>query len=209
MTAADPARDGLDALRPFGVRQTWPSGATLLHQGEQPRLLFVIEHGEVALWDESGPERRLVQIVHKGASVGDLPVLLEEPCLYTAIARGETATLGFSREQVHDLLELDPQICFLWLRLLSRRLAAGYPRLVSLAGRSAGERVARFLLDELREDEGKRIALTQSELASATGLSRQRVSHVLRALERLGLVERGHGALRVLDPERLRATLPR
>lgn len=199
----------MDELRLFGFRQTWPSGATLLQQGEQPRLLFVIERGEVALWDESGPERRLVQIVHDGASVGDLPVLLDEPCLYTAVARGETITLGFSREQVHDLLALDPQICFLWLRLLSRRLTAGYPRLVSLAGRSAGERVARFLLDELGADEGARIALTQSELASATGISRQRVSHVLRALERLGLVERGRGGIRVLDPGRLRATLPR
>lgn len=205
----EPSGDGLDALRPFGIRQNWPRGATLLRQGEHPQLLFVIEHGEVALLDETQPERRLVQIVQAGASVGDLPVLLDGPCLYTVVARRETDTLGFSREMVRDLLELDPQICFLWLRLLSRRVEAGYPRNVALAGRSAGERLVTFLLNELERNGDSSVELTQVELASAIGISRQRVSQVLGALERLGVVERGRGGLHVLDHDRLRAMLPR
>lgn len=203
------AGDGLERLRQFGERRRWPIGATLLRQGERPALLYVIEHGEVALWDESRPQRRLVQIVRAGASIGDLPVLLDEPCLYTAVTRVETDTLSFSREVVHDLLELDPQICFLWLRLLSRRIAPGYPRNVALAGRSALERLGSFILDELRENGGSSIELAQTELASATGLSRQQVSRILGALERLGVVERGRRSLRVLDPDRLCAALPR
>jgi CRP-like cAMP-binding protein len=201
--------DDLETLRPFGLRRSWPAGATLLRQGQHPPLLYVIERGEVALWDESGAGRRLVQIVHAGASIGDLPALLDEPCLYTAVTRVETDTLAFSREMVHDLLELDPQICFLWLRLLARRLEPGYPRNVALAGRSAVERLGLFILNELEETGGSSIELTQTELASATGLSRQRVSGVLGALERLGVLERHRGGLRVLDTERLREMFPR
>ncbi len=58
--------DELETLRRFGVRRTWPSGATLLQQGERPESLFVIQHGRVALWDEAGERRRLVQVVQAG-----------------------------------------------------------------------------------------------------------------------------------------------
>lgn len=201
--------DGLDELRRFGIRQTWPAGATLLRQGERPQHLYVIERGEVAVWDESGRAHRFVQTVRAGASVGDLPVLLDQPSLYTAITRRETATLGFSREMVLELLTLEPQICFLWFRLLSRRIEPGYPRNVALAGRSASERVARFLLTELEGSDLRTIELSQAALASAVGLSRQRVSHVLGVLEGLGVIERGHGVIVVVSRDRLRAMLPR
>lgn len=202
--------DGLDLLRRFGKQRIWPADATLLRQGERPPLLFVIASGEVAVRDESRrDERRLVQIVHAGASIGDLAVLLGKPCPYTAVARVKTATLGFSRETVHDLLALDPQICFLWLHLLSGRIAGGYPRSTAVAGRSAVDRVGRFILDEARANGGSSVTLTQAELASVTGLSRQRVSSVLGSLERLGAVERGRGCVRITDAERLRAMLPR
>jgi len=202
--------DELSALREFGERRHWHVGAKLLRQGEHPRFLYVIEHGEVALWDESpGGEQRLVQIVHARASVGDLPVLLEQPCPYTAVTRVPTDTLAFNKNMVRDLLALDPQICFVWIRLLANRVAGGYPRTVALAGRSAVERVARFALDEAGANGGSYLRLTQAELASATGLSRQRVAGVLGTFERLGAVERGRGCIRILNADRLQAMLPR
>jgi len=203
------ADDELARLRPFGLPTRFPPGATLFRQGERPQRVYVIEHGEVALWDESRPQRRLVQVVHAGASVGDLPVLLDQPSLYTAVARVETQTLAFSRATVDDLLELDPKICFLWFRLLARRLDPGYQRNIALAGRSALERLGRFLLQELQASGDPWVELTQAELASALGLSRQRVSRVLGALERLGVVEQERGGVRVLAPDRLRELLPR
>jgi CRP-like cAMP-binding protein len=201
--------DELARLRPFGLPERFAPGAMLFRQGERPQRLYVIEHGEVALWDESRPQRRLVQVVHAGASVGDLPVLLGQPSLYTAVARVETQTLAFSRGMVDDLLELDPKICFLWFRLLARRLDSGYQRNIALAGRSALERLGRFLLQELQAGGDARVELTQAELASALGLSRQRVSRVLGALERLGVLEQERGGIHVLAPDRLRALLPR
>lgn len=207
--SAEPAVDLLGPLRSFGAREEWPPHATLLRQGERPGRLFVIEQGQVALWDESSTTRRLVQIVHAGASIGDLPVLLEQASLYTAVTQAETTTLAFTKAMVHDLLELNPQVCFLWLELLARRIERGYPRNVVLAGRSALERLGLFLLEETDANDGAPVELTRTELASATGLSRQRVSHVLGALANLGVVERERGGVRVVDRERLRVLLPR
>ena len=200
--------DDLGALRKFGERKTWPAGATLFRQGGQPEALFVIEQGEVELVYETKHERLIVQIVRAGSSVGDLPVLLETPYLYTALTRTETTTLGFNLDTVRTLLEIDPQICFRWLRLFSRRLERGYRRLVGIAGRSAGQQLAHFLLLEAEDGGSAKVELTQQELASALGLGRQTVSRELAKLEQLGLVERGRGQVRILDPDGLQALLP-
>lgn len=198
----------LGALRRFGARNTWPSGATLFRQGGEPHTLFVIEQGEVELVHETKHERLIVQIVRAGGSVGDLPVLLETPYLYTAVTRTETTTLDFDLEKVRSLLEIDPQLCFLWLRLLSRRVDLGYRRLVGTTGRTAGQRLAHFLLHEAEDTESAIVALTQRELASALGLSRQTVARELARLEQLGLVERGRGHVQIVDESGLRGLLP-
>jgi CRP/FNR family transcriptional regulator len=201
--------DDLGALRPFGERKEWSPGATLFLQGDRPQQLFVIEQGEVQLIDESAHERRIVQIVYAGSSVGDLPVLLETPCLYTAVARSPTTTLGFTRETVSTLLDANPQICFLWLRILSRRLDHGYRRFVKLPGRSALHRLSHYLVDEVDTRGVASLNLTQRELASTLGIGRQTVSRELGELELLGLVKRGRGQLRIVDPNGLRELLPR
>jgi CRP-like cAMP-binding protein len=201
--------DDLGALRQFGERKTWPPGATLFRQSGQPDALFVIEQGEVELVYETKHERLIVQIVRAGSSIGDLPVLLETPYLYTAVTRTETTTLGFNLDTVRTLLEIDPQICFLWLRLFSRRLERGYRRLVGIAGRSAGQQLAHFLLLEAEDGDSTTVVLTQQELASALGLGRQTVSRELARLDQLGLVERSRGRVRILDPKGLQALLPR
>ncbi len=53
------------------------------------------------------------------------------------MARTETTTLGFTLDTIRALLEIDPQICFRWLRMLSDRLDGSQPRLLAIAGRSA------------------------------------------------------------------------
>jgi CRP/FNR family cyclic AMP-dependent transcriptional regulator len=201
--------DHIGALRPLGAHQVWPAGTILFRQGDRPDQLFVIDAGEVELIDETAGGRRIVQIVYAGSSIGDLPVLLETPCLYTAVTRTKTTTLSYSRETVSALLEADPQSCFLWLRLLSRRLDQGYRRHVTPAGHHALQRLSHFLIDEVEIRGVTRIDLTQRELASTLALGRQTVSRELGRLELLGLVERGRGQVRILDQEGLRALLRR
>lgn len=201
--------DDLGALRRFGIQKTWPAGETIFRQGDQPEVLFIIEQGEVSLVDETKRKRLIVQIVRTGSILGESPVLHESPYAYTAVARTETTTLGFTLETIRALLEIDPQICFRWLRMLSDRLDGSQQRLLAVAGRSAIERLGSLLLQEAGEGAPATVAMTQQELASTLGIGRQTVSRVLGNLQRLGLVERGRGQVRILDPDRLRALLPR
>ncbi|MBA3842858.1 MAG: Crp/Fnr family transcriptional regulator [Actinobacteria bacterium] len=190
------------------MQKAWAAGETIFRQGHQPEALFIIEQGEVALVDETKNERRIVQIVGLGSLIGESPVLQESPYVYTAVARTNATTLGFALDTIRALLEIDPQICFRWLRLLSERLDGSQRRLVAVAGRSAIERLGVFLLQDAGDGAEVTVELTQQELASTLGIGRQTVSRVLGNLERLGLIERGRGQVRILDPDGLRALLP-
>lgn len=201
--------DDVEALRRFAVREDHPAGATLFRQCDRPEAIFIIERGEVELVYETQFERLIVQIVRAGSSIGDLPVLLETPYAYTAVTRSPTTTLRFSLETIRTLVELYPEICFRWLRLVSRRLDRAHRRLVELAGKSAFEQLVHFLLHEAEERSSLEIELTQADLASTLALSRQTVSRVLGDLERRGMIERARGQIVIRDQQRLRNHLPR
>lgn len=201
--------DDVEALRRFAVRDSYPAGATLFRQCDTPEAIFIIEQGEVELVYETKFERLIVQILRAGSSIGDLPVLLETPYAYTPVTRTPTTTLRFSLETIRTLVDIYPEICFRWLRLVSRRLDRAHRRLVELAGKSAFEQLVHFLLHEAEERDSLTIELTQNDLASTLALSRQTVSRVLGELERQGLIERGRAQVQIRDRQRLRNHLPR
>lgn len=201
--------DDVEALRRFAVAEDHPARTTLFRQGERPKAIFIIEKGEVELVYETRFERLIVQIVHAGSSIGDLPVMLETPYPYAAVTRTPATTLSFSLETIRTLIEVYPHICFRWLRLLSRRLERAHRRIVELAGRSAFEQVVHFLLHQVEERNVLTVELAQQELAATLGVSRQTVSRVLRELERQGVIERGRRRIVVRDLEELRNHLPR
>ncbi|MFQ5426910.1 MAG: Crp/Fnr family transcriptional regulator [Gaiellales bacterium] len=141
--------------------------------------------------------------------MGDLPVFLGTPYAYSALTRTPVRTLRINLETVETLIEVYPEICFRWLRLLARRLERAQRRLVELAGSSAVEKLTHFLLHEAEARDSLTVALTQTELADTLALSRQTVCRALGELEALDLVERGRGRVTITDGTRLRALLPR
>lgn len=201
--------DDVEALRRFAVRESHPAGTTLFRQCDRAASMFIVEQGEVELVYQTQFERLIVQILRDGASIGDMPVMLDTPYPYTAVTRKPTTTLRISVETFRTLTELHPEICFRWLRLISRRLERAHRRLVELAGKSAFEQLVHFLLHEAKERDSLTIELTQSDLAGTLALSRQTVSRVLGEIEGQGLIERGRSQVRIVDPERLRNHLPR
>ncbi len=91
-----------------------------------------------------------------------------------------------------------------------RRLSEVTRDLVDLATQDSVGRVARRLC-ELAANHGNtqvttplELELTQDELASWTGTTRETVSRALRLMRQLGWVSTGHRTITVLDPDALR-----
>lgn len=135
--------------------------------------------------------------------------MLDTAYPYTAVTRTQATTLRFSVETVRTLIELYPEICFRWLRFISKRLERAYRRVVELAGKSALEQIVHFLLHEAEERRSLTIQMSQQDLAETLGLSRQTVSRMLGDLERAGLIGCGRRRIRIVDFTALRKHLPR
>lgn len=202
-------KDDVEALRRFAVREEHAQGAELFRQGDAPEAIFIVEQGEVELLYLTRTERLIVQVIGAGSSVGELPVMLETPYAYTAVTRVPTTTLRFDLKTLQTLIAIQPHICFRWLRLVSRRLDRAQRRLVELAGKSAFEQVAHFLLHEVKERQTLTIEMTQADMARSLGLARQSVSRALGELADLGILARHRGRIEILNEQELINHLPR
>jgi CRP/FNR family transcriptional regulator len=200
---ADLPDDDVSALGLFAVRRTYPRRTALFTQGHPPNAVYIIERGVVDLLHENDAGTVVVQTVRRGVAVGDLPVMLGLPHAYTAVAQTETTVLELPMETIRALVDLDPGVCFRFLRLVSRRLAGVERRVLELGRRSAFGRLVALLLREADEQRSATVRLTQRQIAGELGLSRQTVSRILGELERQLLVERQRGRVVLSDCDRL------
>jgi len=206
LTPRDLARlpdDDVNALGLFAERRTYPPNAALFTQGRPPDAVHIIERGAIDLVHEDGAGAIVVQTVRRGVAVGDLPAMLNLPYAYSAVTQKETTVLELRMETIRALVELDPGVCFRFLRLVSRRLAGVERRVLELGRRSALQRLVQLLLRESEEQRSSTVRLTQAQLAGELGLSRQTISRILGELERQRLVERHRGRVVVADHDRL------
>lgn len=90
-----------------------------------------------------------------------------------------------------------PALAQVLLREFSRRIQDLEDRLEAQTLLTLEQRLARYLLEDARQD------WSLSELASFLGVARETLSRLAQRWEREGLVERRSGRLRGLDEERL------
>lgn len=198
--------DDVRVLRPIAAPERVPARTVLFREGDAPHSMYIVQKGEVELFFERRGERRIVQICGPGATVGDLSVMLGLPgYAYSAATRTDSRLLRFSMDTIRAVVEVNPAICFRFLRLVSWRLERAERRLLELSGRSALEQIVQFLIREADEHKSDAIHITQSDLAASLGLSRQTVSRVLGELENLGLLSRSRRRLQILDHQHLLA----
>lgn len=179
-------------------------GQRLLTAGEPARAAYVVERGEIALYLNRHGRRRLIGVQRPGGVVGDIPLLCDAPVPYTALARSEATLLKVDRDALLELLTTHSAIALRWLTNTVRRLDQANRRLAVLTTGDLRERVLGLLADELRtSDSRRRIELTQSEMASLLGGTRQSVNRVLSDLADEGLLHTAYGGVEVRDPSRL------
>jgi CRP/FNR family transcriptional regulator, cyclic AMP receptor protein len=203
-----PLMAGLDegelaALAAAFVPQRFAAGATIFFEGEAGRDLYLIVAGQVRVYvlGEDGQEQS-VGLLGPREVFGELAVIDERPRSASVVAVTPTLALTLSRERVHELVERAPRFTLNLLRLLSERVRGTTDQLGSLVFLNLPTRLARTLLELAAEhglagDEGVRVrtTLTQSELASLVGASRERTNKALRALQRAGLIVMREGQI--------------
>jgi len=183
----------------------------IMHEGSAGENVALVLAGHVKLVARGVGDRNVVLAIRgPGELVGEMAALGGTRRSATAIA-DEDVELGIlSGEDFRGYLRDHPDAALVLLRTLVGRMTEATRGLVELATQDSVGRVARRLIELGANHGGARtgpyeLELTQDELASWTGATRETVSRALRLMRQLGWVTTGHRTITVLDPAAVRA----
>jgi CRP-like cAMP-binding protein len=199
-----------DALLERVSHKAMSQSAVIMHEGSAGENVALLLAGRVKLVARGVGERTVVLAIRgPGELVGEMAALGGTRRSATAIA-DEDVELGLlSGEDFRGYLRDHPDAALVLLRTLVGRMTEATRGLVELATQDSVGRVARRLIELGANHGGARtgpyeLELTQDELASWTGATRETVSRALRLMRQLGWVSTGHRTITVLDPAAVR-----
>jgi CRP-like cAMP-binding protein len=117
----------------------------------------------------------------------------------TAVAIEETETLVLAASAFDDLCANFPDTVRMLLGLLAERNRALSQRLAEALFATVDTRVARRLAEIHAQGGHAPIPLTQEDVASLAGTTRESANRALRRLQDAGVIELHRGSVRVLD----------
>lgn len=194
----------LKALAERGRVRRYVAGATIFQEGDRGDSLHVVIEGvvRVSVVSPRG-EEATVALLGPGEFVGDLALLDGLPRSANAIATQQTKTLVVTRDDFRRWLAERPKASLALLEALSLRVRRTDEVLADLTFLDLPNRLAKRLLSLITEHpaEGSTYSLriTQAQLASMLGVSRESVNKQLNEFERNGWVRLGRGSVTVLD----------
>jgi CRP-like cAMP-binding protein len=204
------------ALASWGRVRSYPAGAIIFREGDPGDSLHIIIEGSVriAVLSPAG-EEAAVALLGPGECFGDLALLDGRPRSASAIASHATKTLVVTRNAFMRWLAERPKAALALLETLSLRMRRTDEALADLAFLDLPHRLAKRLLDlaiahpEVRAKGHLsagvvRLRITQSELASMLGVSRESVNRQLNLFAREGWIVLARGSVTLTDAEALR-----
>ncbi|MHB8733157.1 MAG: Crp/Fnr family transcriptional regulator [bacterium] len=196
-------------------RRRYRTGEPVFREGDPGTALYVVETGEVKILLGGAEGKEVVlSLLGPGEFFGELALLDGEPRSADAVATVPTDALVLPREDFLRLLREMPSVAVNVLAALSRRLRRTDRLVHDAAFSDVRTRVTRLLV-ELAETRGKAAPggvvigprLTQGDLASMVGATRESINKCLRSYAAQGLVRHERGRLVLPNLERLRAQI--
>lgn len=189
-------QEALRALDAISSSASYPKGAVLFVQGQQPRGVFILCSGRVKMSASSTEGKSLIlRIAGVGEIVGVPGTLSGKPYELTAEAFEPIQAAFIPRDAFLQFLREHGEAALSVAEILTEIYLATYRevRYLGLAG-SAEAKLARFLLDFTEKSapatgETRAIlTLTHEEIAEMIGASRETVSRLFANFKRRNLV---------------------
>lgn len=177
----------------------------LFHQGEPSDALFVIERGRIAIATRAGDGRESVMaVLESGGLFGELGLFDDAPRSADARALSDASLIELGYEPVREIFRTRPELLWIVVRLLAHRLRATDEALADAVFLDVPARTAKRLLEAAGDDDRFTLPITQEELASMVGASRERVNKAISLFVRLGWIAlEGRNHYRILDRQSL------
>jgi CRP/FNR family transcriptional regulator, cyclic AMP receptor protein len=183
------------------TRQRFSRGGFVFHEGETGDSVHLIEVGTVAV-RVSSPAGDVVtlDVLGPGDAFGEQALIGESSRRSaTVVALERTETRRFTRKEFEVLVADHPSAAIVVAQMLDGRLRATSQALLEALYFPADTRVLRRLAHLATLYDAASIPLTQDDLASLAGTTRQTVNRVLGQAQEDGLVRLSRGRITVAD----------
>ncbi|MFI5782697.1 Crp/Fnr family transcriptional regulator [Nocardia sp. NPDC051570] len=194
-----------------GVRQRWPIGAILLHEGDMSDHVLVIESGRVKVSSAAPSGKQVVLGIRgPGELLGELSSIDAGARSATITAISPVISTTVQGSAFRALLISDGALTFELLRTVVTRLREADVQRLDYGAYTVTERLARLLLEYARRygrPEADRVVialpLTQTELANAANASREAVAKAFKHLREIGAIRTARRRVELLRPDLL------
>jgi CRP/FNR family transcriptional regulator, cyclic AMP receptor protein len=198
-------------LEQLGTIRRYRRGDVLFHQGDDAGAVVVLRDGHVKATMLNDGREVILAFPGPGELLGELSAVDGQPRSATVRAVDEVEALVIPGNAFRAFLEHRPRIALVLLRGVAERLRAADRQRVDYAVNDVVVRVAGRLVelcDRFGAQDGAVIeiglAITQDELASWAGASREAVAKAMGLLRTLGWVQTQRRRILVLDLPALR-----
>jgi CRP-like cAMP-binding protein len=198
------------------VKAEFQPRETVFARGDAGREVYLVVAGCVRLSVFSA-DGRLLSFKHASASdvFGEIAALDNGLRTADAVALTHVVAMTLAQERLNELIVGNPRVARAAIAWLCRRLRETSEQVKTIALHSVEVRLARYLLSRLTPIDGRadeaatcgvtatiEPSLSQSEIASLIGASRQKVNAALGFLEEAGAISR-RGRRIACDPSLL------
>ena len=184
--------DELRAVAAKAVERSFPKNAIVINEGERTDSLYVVLSGKVKIYlgDEIGKEL-ILDIKGPGGYFGEMALAGGERSA-SVVALEESRFAIISIADFRHLLLKYPEISLHVIENLVHIIRGLNKNVRSLAMLDVYGRLSRLLLELAVEDDGKLVIsekLTQKDMASRVGSSREMVNRIFRGLALGGYIK--------------------
>lgn len=194
-----------------GRRHRYRRGQVVFYQGDPGDALYLILSGQVKVSVTSRQgEEAILAVLGAGECFGELALLDDQPRSATIETTQPTEAFIFYRPDFYRFLRQAPDVAIALLRVLAARLRATDKVVEDSAFLDIPERVAKKLL-ALAAAHGRSVEdgtaidlnLSQQELASMIGATRESVNKALSYFRDRGILSIGRQRITIRRPEAL------
>jgi len=190
------------------LRKSFSAGTEIFHSGDLGNCAYIIDEGEIEIGIPLSAYQTVYNRLGPGELFGEMAVLDGDERSADATAISDCELLVLSRRDLLPVLESRADLCMILLKVLCRRLRQTSEQVEDVMFRHLESRVAKALL-QLVETVGLRalhspsveLHVSQRELGSMAGGSRESVNKILQNWHRQGLIDISKGSIIIRDVE--------
>ena len=199
--------DRRDALVRAGRLTRRQAGEWMHGEGDEETGVLAVVDGALKVYGQApGGREALIGLLPPGTVIGQSAAFGGGPRIVTAITAAPSLIFTLSDSALRRVAVAHPGLWESVTALVYGQLRANAQAVAELIALRPRERLVSRLI-QLAAAAGGEIAISQADLAEMIGVTRKAVNGWLGELEAAGLVERGYGVIRVLEPARLERLL--